>query len=587
MFETNDAGGGVSAVDHAALSDELVEILFQNVPLVIVPSVLVGGLVIALLYPYVDTDTLILWSSVIAVILFARALVYAAWRLELAPAASNVFWARVYTGATFVAGVAWGALPVIFMDAGEPVTFIGICMTLVGVSAGTIALYSSWPAAYIAFTTPTLLMLSFTIMMFGQSFIIIGAMGLVAYGIYLGLALLSWSRLRRSVLMQFHNHELALNLGAEKERAESASRAKSQLLAAISHDLRQPLQSVRLYTDLLRQKSTNSETDDLYEKVEHSIAALTGMFNQLLDMSRMDAREVDVNMQRVDLEHLAERVYSQFIPIADHKGIDLEVDCPDIWGWADPVLLGRVLDNLVSNALRYTEEGDVCVVFDQRGAMIEIDVLDSGPGIPATERQRVFDEFYQLHNESRQRSEGLGIGLAIVHRLCKLMNIEVKIMSTEGGGTRVHLRLPATGPDRTPEPEKSESLATDCLAGCHVMVVEDDPEVRIAMETTLSTADCRVSSYASGETALAGLDPNDRPAIVVSDIRLPGNLDGHAVVEAVRQRVGRRLPAVLITSGPGTGDLGGVPGQGPEILLKPVHAETLLASVARCVVDRR
>ena len=121
------------------------------------------------------------------------------------------------------------------------------------------------------------------------------------------------------------------------------------------------------------------------------------------------------------------------------------------------------------------------------------------------------------------------------------------------------------------------------MAGLHVMVIEDDPEVRVAMEETLASSGCHVSGYACGETAVAGLDPADPPAAVVSDIRLSGNLDGHRVVTILSERVGRAVPAVLITSGPAPADIGTGAERGPEILLKPVHADALLASVAGCV----
>jgi signal transduction histidine kinase len=443
MSQTNGTAAATRADSVDEVSDELARMLLHNVPLVTASSVLVGGLSVGLLFPYVDHSALVLWCVAVTVLLAVRVLLVTAWYRQSDSEGGHVVWAWLYTGVTFFSGTAWGFLAVLFVDGHQPIALIGISMTLVGIAAGTVALYSSWPAAWIAFTMPALGLLSYSVTRLGESFAILGAMVLVAFVVYLGLALLAWTRLRRTVMMQFQNRELARRLSAEKVRVEEANEAKSQLLAAISHDLRQPLQSVRLYTDLLRQQSAHAGDVDVYDKLEHSMEALTGMFDQLQDLSRMDARQVEVRMQRVDLRHLAERIHSQFLPIADHEGIQLDIDRPDLWGWADPVLLGRVLDNLVSNALRYAGQGSVRVLFERRDDMIGIDVLDSGPGIPPGERQRVFDAFYQLQNVSRQRSEGLGIGLAIVRRLCALMDIDVEILSTGSGGTRVRLRLRA------------------------------------------------------------------------------------------------------------------------------------------------
>ncbi|TQE96504.1 MAG: HAMP domain-containing histidine kinase, partial [Spiribacter salinus] len=398
MPEESATNEAMPAISSSAVADELARLLFRNATLVVAPSILVGGLVLGVLFPHVDVVMLLAWGAAVAITIVLRIfLIVGYWRAS-PPPGGGARWANMYSVATFVAGAVWGLLPVLFLAPAPPEVFLGITMTLVGIAAGSMGLYTSWPAAYVAFTTPVLLTLSVCILLQGEDFVLLGMMGVAAYVVYLGIALLAYSRLREGVLIQFRNRELAERLDAEKARAERESHAKSELLAGISHDLRQPLQSVHLYTDMLRQQSVSQTAEDITDKINHSLWSVTCMVNQLLDLSRMEAGGVEVNMQAVELEPLAERLYGQFMLRADQKGIELEVDCPPLHGWADPVLLTRVLDNLVANALRYTEEGDVCVVFSAVDEQIEIDVLDSGPGIPAEQQERIFDAFYQLED---------------------------------------------------------------------------------------------------------------------------------------------------------------------------------------------
>ncbi len=576
---TDDVARNVSDM---AVTDELARLLFKHSPLVFAPSALVAGFVLVILLPHVDTGLLMVWMIAVAAIVVLRFyIVIGYWRTD-PPAGGSIRWARIYTAATFVAGLIWGLLPVFFLAIDPPEVFLGISMALVGIAAGSMGLYTSWLPAYIAFTTPVLFLLSASIMRHEGELLLLAIMGLIAYVTFLVLALFAHSRLRSGVRAQLGNLALAERLDAEKARAEKESEAKSELLAGISHDLRQPLQSIHLYTDLLRQQSVSQTADDVTDKIHHSLWGMTCMVNQLIDMSRMEAGAIEVNMRSVDLEPVAERLYAQFMLRADHKGIDLEVDCPSLYAWSDPVLLGRVLDNLVANALRYTEEGDVCVVFSANGNNIEIDVLDSGPGIPPEQQDRIFNAFYQIDEQSHQSNDGIGLGLAIVKRLCTLMDVGLQIMSTESGGTWVKLRLQSTSSSDRRAPNGIEPLAGDLLQGFHVMVVENEAVVRAAIENALGDHGCSIAGFSTPQSALSAFGSLSSRPIIVTGVSLVSECDGIEMVRLMRAQAKHELPVVLVLSGTNPSvetDLR----ESCEFVRKPLDDQSILGSVARAI----
>lgn len=238
----------------------------------------------------------------------------------------------------------------------------------------------------------------------------------------------------------------AANATAERARfdAERANEAKSRFLAAASHDLRQPYQALRLYHAALQARTApEAVTEDILARMDHAMAAGEDLLQSLLQLSTLDAgiivpKPVDVQVKDVmtSMEH-------HHRPVAEEKGLKFRVSKREGMVHIDPVLLGRILDNLVSNAIRYTETGGVLVAFRLRDGKPTFEVWDTGVGIPPDHQEAVFEEFYQIGNDGRERSKGTGLGLAVVSRMANLMGLRIAMTSRPGQGTRIGVTVPA------------------------------------------------------------------------------------------------------------------------------------------------
>jgi signal transduction histidine kinase len=367
---------------------------------------------------------------------------------------------------------------------------------------------------------------------------------------------------RQSLARAIENRRLAESLAQARDEAVAADRAKSHFIAAASHDLRQPAAALALTASLLRRQVGDPALAPAMQGLERSVATLNDLLGQLLDLSRLDAGRIAPEIRPVAIDDLIRELLREIAPQAGARGLRLraigsgcELDC-------DPVLVARMLRNLLDNALRHTERGGITVTARavaaragavRAGATFEIAVADSGCGIAPEHQRRVFDEHYQIGNAARQRGNGLGLGLALVRRIAALHDASVSLRSTPGRGSRFTLRfrgaasrplaaglappgeaLPAGGntQDTKPEPEPAPAPARRP----RLLLVEDDELLADAFGQWLSAAGFEVSRAADGASAQAILAAGRPLAAVLSDFRLPGEPDGIALLEQVRER---------------------------------------------------
>ncbi|MBU1395464.1 MAG: HAMP domain-containing protein, partial [Gammaproteobacteria bacterium] len=229
--------------------------------------------------------------------------------------------------------------------------------------------------------------------------------------------------------------EATAGLAAKKDMAERAHHAKSRFFAAASHDLRQPLHALSLFVAALKARNQQTEAQTLIENIEASTAAMELLFNALLDISRLDAGAIEVHPVHFPLQKMLRDLEQQFGAVAAEKRLRLRFRPCDITLYSDPLLIERILVNLIANAIRYTDDGGVLVACRRRGRMVRLSVIDTGRGIPPDQRENVFHEFVQLHNPARDRSKGLGLGLAIVSRLARLLGHRVDLRSRPDHGS--------------------------------------------------------------------------------------------------------------------------------------------------------
>jgi two-component system CheB/CheR fusion protein len=385
---------------------------------------------------------------------------------------------------------------------------------------------------------------------------------------------------------------IVVALEAAKHKSEQASIAKSRFLAAASHDLRQPLQTLALLQGLLAKTVDAAKIQKLVVRLDETLATMTGMLNTLLDINQIEAGIVKAEIARFPIGELLDRVREEYADQAESDGLTLKVVGCGVTVASDRHLLEQMLRNLVSNALKYTKRGKILVGCRRRAGMLSIDVWDTGIGIPATELEAIFEEYHQLGNAARQRSLGLGLGLSIVKRLSSLLKHKIRVRSRLGGGSVFTIDIPTK---EAGIPEGVLSSVRDARAEANpdarrtgsILVVEDDPEVRGLLEILLAEEGHRVVAASDGVVALGLVRSGKiRPDIVLADYNLPGGLDGLQTIAKVRENLRRLVPAIILTGDISTGALSSIAQHSCILLNKPVKTMELVLVVQQQLSGR-
>jgi two-component system, sensor histidine kinase len=377
--------------------------------------------------------------------------------------------------------------------------------------------------------------------------------------------------------------------------AERASSDKTRFLASASHDLRQPMHSLVLFLEAARGRNKDRDVDGLLQKVEQSVQSLDALFESLLDISRLDSATVAPRKSRFSLGPMLQEIEARFTSVAVEKRIDLRVRGSDVWVLSDPALLERIVSNLVSNAIRYTQRGGVLVGVRRAAGKVRIEVWDTGIGIPEDKYEEVFQEFVQLDNPERDRRKGLGLGLAIVERLSLLLDHPIVVRSALNRGTTMSVIVPTVrppAPTHPPAPVRFDAAGQDVLSRISVLLVDDEVAALDATMTALEGMGCEVYPAASARDAISTATlqmRSHRPLrVIVSDFRL-GNSDknGIELIEALRSHTGQRIPAVLLTGDIAMFDSVGAKveiGSDIALLSKPASSVQLSQAIRKLIV---
>ncbi len=372
-------------------------------------------------------------------------------------------------------------------------------------------------------------------------------------------------------------HETNRKLQLALQAAGVADRAKTRFLASASHDLRQPIHALSLFGAALKMQSLPDEVRELADNIDESISVLASQLDALLDISKLDAGVVKPDMSVIDLSSMLQRIAREFDPQVAEKGLDLRTDIvPGCYVSSDKLLLERVIRNLMNNAVRYTDRGTISIGLDVRAPSCRLVIEDTGIGIPASEQDKIFSEFYQVAGRRSASKQGLGLGLSIVTRLLSLLGVPLELHSTPGEGTRLELALVL---------EEEQQAAADAfemarLEGIRILVIDDDTAVRAAMMALLRSFGAVVDAVPNGARAIA-LAEADMPDIVLTDLRLLEE-SGLDVIQRLRT-MRADLPAILLTGDTGAEQIREVHDSGVEVLHKPVGAADLERKIAEVV----
>ena len=402
-----------------------------------------------------------------------------------------------------------------------------------------------------------------------------GALILV-YGFNLvGYARDTWAMFLNAAAMRHHEAQQSQRLAVAVKEAEAASHAKTRFLAAASHDLRQPIHTIALLTGVLKLRHRQDTSTEVVALLDSVVQSLSQQLDDLLDISKLDAGVVQVSRQPLALQRFLGRRLDEVRNDAQAKGLALRLEIAhDLTVLTDPNLLERVVRNLLNNAVKFTERGSVLLSLRQVQGQAVIGVTDTGCGIAPEHQREVFQEFVQLNNPERDRTRGMGLGLSIVQRLCRLLEIDLNLQSATRQGARFELTLPvheqqAAVRQRAPGDEVTQYF------NLTVLVVDDEAQVRNATALLLEELGCRCLQAEDLAGALM-LAREHCPDMLIADFRLRGQETGIEVVRALREHQ-PDLQAAIISGDIGPAQLQAIELAGLQLLHKPVRLETLLA----------
>jgi len=395
-------------------------------------------------------------------------------------------------------------------------------------------------------------------------------LALMARGDELGMVSRSFDALKRDL------HTQDAELRASRDAAEKADRAKSQFLAAASHDLRQPLHAMQMYFAALRRGLKKEENLAILEKVE-SVSITTGrLLNSLLDVSQLEAGAIQPQFEVFHVQELLRRVSLSFTPAAQQKNLEFRVMPCSLAVRSDPALLERIIGNFISNAIRYTRDGKILLGCRRSGPNVLIQVLDTGIGIPDQKIDMIFEDFYQVNNEERDRSKGLGLGLAIATRLADCLGHRIARKSNLGRGSCFGVSVEMAEMPLVATDTRQSVDFTNNLAGAMVMLIEDDSVVADATTQLLQSWGCEVIWAANAEQASNLVTSSSVvPDIVLADYRLPGGQDGLEVAMALQLATGRAIPTIIVTGESDLHELKEIADMGYLVIRKPVRPAKL------------
>lgn len=544
-----------------------------------------GGVVVALAWSEDHWSWLVLWYAILLVTqgLRIRTEVHLCQPESGLPLDTRVRWAGI---SALASGLAQAA-SLAFFVLEDPFEQSLHTLILLVMSTGAVVYTAGHARTYYPFMAPIVggLMLAWwqlSVVGDERPWLAVGFGALIlVYGFNLvGYARDTWSMFLNAAAMRHQEALQSQRLAVAVRTAEAASHAKTRFLAAASHDLRQPIHTIALLTGVLKLRHQEGASAEAVTLLDSVVQSLSHQLDDLLDISKLDAGIVNVAAQPLSLTRFLRRRVDEVRGDALAKGLAVRMDARvDVTTYTDPNLLERVIRNLLGNAVKFTEKGEIVVELVVQGSQAVVRIGDTGCGIPPSMQAEVFHEFVQLDNPERDRNKGMGLGLSIVDRLCRLMDVGLHLTSVPGQGTVFELRLPLYDEVLPLRDALRPPALNSRRFGLVVLVVDDDIQVRNAAALLLEELGCSCLEAECLASALAATS-NATPDFALVDYRLRGGEDGISVVQALRERH-PGLQAVIVSGDIGAAQLQAIELAHLPLLHKPVQLDTLVDLLTR------
>lgn len=570
---------------EATIESELLERLSKQSVLSPIPVIATLSPIAFFASSYVSSSLWITWFALVTTMQLIRLLV-----LRKLPVMSQYTARqrlRVAAGVSLINGIAHG-LSLAFFIYFSDFERAYLSIVLGGFSAIAVVTTAGYRPISLAYILPTLLPLALLWSLFPGSehepwvyYALSATIGIFYCPILVVLSGDTFTMFKGSFDSRSRQISLNNQLKTALRTAESASQSKARFLASASHDLRQPIHTLSLFVTSLGMRPLDSKSQTIVGHINEAISILANQLDSLLDVSKLDAGVIDIRPKVINIRHLVERLAKEYEAIAAEKGLAFQYECAcDGAVETDELLLERIVRNLLENAIKYTDEGNIKVRLSLKADNYIIQVIDTGRGIPKQDLSKIFEEFYQVDNPERDRTKGLGLGLAIVKRMTSLLEIDLDLESEQGTGTCFTLSLTAANaiPEKATSARKI-SAPVRSWRDLSVLVIDDEESVRLAMQSILEEMGCTVKLTDSTQHAVqtATLEPVN---IVLADFRLRGEDNGIQAIQAIRN-IYPDMPALLISGDTDPKRIQDAAKANIELLHKPVKVELLVESMCK------
>lgn len=577
---------------------ESVRMLYAHLPPLLLASVLIACVMVYALWEVVDHARLLSWLIALLLISALRLAMHQVFTRRMRRPRHARFdsrlharadtrdarvddprWGRYFVVGSFTAGILWALAGVALVPDGRLDYLLFVLFVLAGLGAGAISSLTAYLPAFNVFLPTMMIPAGLNLLLRGDPVHL--ALGVMAVLYVLSLSFFARNinaSLRNTLELRYTNSALVRQLREQKEEAEQANISKSRFLAAASHDLRQPLHALSLFTSALQERTLPAREREIVNSIGTSVTALESLFNAILDISKLDAGVLEPEPVHFPIGDLLGRLRNDYTAEAQAKGLRLRVVPSTQVVYSDEVMLERVLRNLLSNAIHYTDRGGVVVGCRRAGKQVRLLVCDSGCGIPEESCEAIFQEFVQLGNPERDRDKGLGLGLAIVRRTAQLLGYTVQVRTRSGQGSCFELRVPGgNNQDVREDAITGQPARWDAETLC-VLVVDDEAAAREGMLALLGGWGHEVRVAASADEACALIrDEAYRPDVVLADYRLRDTRTGVEAVHDIEAALAETVPALIITGDTAPDRLREAEASGYRLLHKPVKAASLRA----------